>query len=631
MKKLILALAVLLVLFSLAACGEKPEAPSPSESTSGELPPPAPEAITVFSEGVSQYKLIRPDAVSDEIKNAVIKLHQAMNQKYGIIFPLATDFEKRDFDVSTRYQYEIVVGATNRDESMAAMDELSYNESLIRVDGTRLVIAGGNDAATVRAIEYFIENCLTDGTLAPSGQLYRTPTGELGYVKDSLKLDGVDISDFKLVYAANTKQAATKLAEHLGMLCGAVVSMENEASDKAEHEIVIGATKRGVDSSGLGADDFKITAKDGSIYIAGGSVNAIATGAKRLVDQLAQGGNELSTASLELSYTLPDRQEYINDISKLALNWELYFDAPDWMLDFDEKYNSLIDTSGRLMSCLHRGDMQNYPENSIEGIISAIRMGGDMIEIDPRKTKDGVFVLLHDATLNRTTDFTEKAGKDGLPTSPNVYDWTYEQLLRLNLKTGSGGDGAKVTDYKIPTLEEAIKVSAGRIFIRLDVKTKTGADGEPVLWNYNTHIWPLLEKYNAEINVIFTWHSAFTSGDYNLVKKYKALQLEACGREGIFFIGCNASKTAKSILTTIKNNSFDPCVRLTDYDNTLTYLDKNASKLAAFKGKARLYIDAPHDMENAETWEKLNDAGINLLLVNRGLDLCKLIESMYDK
>ena len=108
-------------------------------------------------------------------------------------------------------------------------------------------------------------------------------------------------------------------------------------------------------------------------------------------------------AEAAMSYTLPDRQDYIQDISKLALNWEMYFDTPDWMLDYEEKYAAMFDPDGRLMSCLHRGDMQKYPENSIEGLISAVRMGADMVEIDPRRTKDGVLILLHDETLTRIT------------------------------------------------------------------------------------------------------------------------------------------------------------------------------------------------------------------------------------
>ena len=54
----------------------------------------------------------------------------------------------------------------------------------------------------------------------------------------------------------------------------------------------------------------------------------------------------------------------------------------------------------------HRGDWRNIPENSLEGICSAIDMGADIIEIDLAMTADSVLVLMHDRTVDRTTDGT---------------------------------------------------------------------------------------------------------------------------------------------------------------------------------------------------------------------------------
>ena len=102
------------------------------------------------------------------------------------------------------------------------------------------------------------------------------------------------------------------------------------------------------------------------------------------------------------------------------------------------------------MSAFHRGDAVYYPENSIEGIISAIQMGADTVELDLCLTKDNVVVLLHSTNLMGATNFTELIGTEGLPSSSEVSEWTYDQLLKLRLKK----DG-QVTDYIIPTFEEA--------------------------------------------------------------------------------------------------------------------------------------------------------------------------------
>lgn len=56
----------------------------------------------------------------------------------------------------------------------------------------------------------------------------------------------------------------------------------------------------------------------------------------------------------------------------------------------------------------HRGDWRNAPENSLQAFQNCIDMGVDMVELDLKKTKDGELILMHDNTLNRTTNGTGK-------------------------------------------------------------------------------------------------------------------------------------------------------------------------------------------------------------------------------
>ena len=64
----------------------------------------------------------------------------------------------------------------------------------------------------------------------------------------------------------------------------------------------------------------------------------------------------------------------------------------------------------------HRGDWRHAPENSVAAIKGAADMGVDMVEIDIQRTKDGGFVLMHDESIDRTTE-----GKG------NVADYTVEE------------------------------------------------------------------------------------------------------------------------------------------------------------------------------------------------------------
>ena len=638
-KRFALLLCAIAAVLCLTACQKNDPPQTDPEATTAEMPletetvaPP----LTVIANGATEYRIVRPEDTSTQVLEAAMALHQAINQTYNIKMTLTTDFENRNFDISTRYPYEIVVGATNREETASAKELIRYNDTIIAVIGTRIVITGGSDDAVAAATEQFISKYVNGSELSLPQDLRDITSAE--YTKSSVKLDGVNISEYTLVYATGFQNAAAAMADRIGDACGAIMKTATIKSEKSGREIIIGSADRGNLKMAGEYDSFTVTAQDGDLYITGGSITSIETGCAKLLETLlADGVESVALSDATLSYTRPAREEYIADINKIALAWELYLDTPQWMLDYDEKYAAMLDADGRLMSCLHRGEMTYYPENSIEGIISAIRMGADMVEIDPRRTKDGVLVLLHDATLTRTTDIADKAGKNGLPTSTKLEDWTYEQLMQLNLREGSGGNNTRVTAYKIPTLDEAFRVCANRIFIRLDVKADSN---DVIFWDYERDIWPLMCKYESYTNVIYTWHAAFTNNNYALVKKFNAEQTKLAGRTAMHFI--KASGSAQTILSLINSNSavFTPTVRLTDFDlsktSYRTYIANNSSKLSSLNGMVRIYVDAhgtnadyPENKEGKTLYDALNRAGINILLVNKGFDLCTYIAENF--
>ena len=508
---------------------------------------------------------------------------------------------------------------------------MPYDDFIIKVSGTRVAIVGGNDAKTIEAVNYFIENYLKGDKLELAADHEFVLRGE--YVKDNISLLGSNISEFVLVCPNSYKEYANIISQEIGALCGNVLKVHNEYDDAVEKEIIIASTKRGISVAEYGYDDYSIRVEGNKIYIGGGSNYAVGSGCRALLNLIKDTNGDIPASALNIKYVLPDRQEYINDIFKLAMHWDIYMDTPEWMLDFEEKTAAMNDPDGRLMSCIHRGEADFYPENSIEGIISAIRLGGDMVEIDPRLTKDGVLILLHDETLTRTTNVEEFAGKNGYPSSHRVEDWTYEQLQALSLKQAAGGANAKVTNYKMPTLDEAMKVCANRIFIRLDVK---GDSTHDLCWNYEKDIWPLMQKYNSYTNVIFTWHNIFTGNGYATIKKYKPMMEAACGSSAFSFIGMKASGNARSTLSTIASNKLDNCIRLTDCNFSDTpmpeYLDKVRVIMAALRGNARVYIDAhgaSSKYETPECYAELHEIGINVLLVDKGYELCKYISENF--
>ena len=109
--------------------------------------------------------------------------------------------------------------------------------------------------------------------------------------------------------------------------------------------------------------------------------------------------------------------------------------------------------SEKVLVVAHRGDWRNAPENSLQAFKNCIEMGVDMIEIDLKKTKDNQLIIMHDGTIDRTTD-----GK-GKPS-----DYTLEEIRKFHLKNGLG----RPTFHTIPTLEEVLTLAKGKILINID-------------------------------------------------------------------------------------------------------------------------------------------------------------------
>lgn len=112
-----------------------------------------------------------------------------------------------------------------------------------------------------------------------------------------------------------------------------------------------------------------------------------------------------------------------------------------------------------------KGINEKIPENSLEIIQTAIESGVvDMVELDVRPTKDGVLVLMHDASVARTTN------GNGL-----VSDMTYAQIQELDMNR----ENDKVTTgIKVPTLKQAFELCKGKLYINLDIHGKNVPIGD---------------------------------------------------------------------------------------------------------------------------------------------------------
>ena len=104
----------------------------------------------------------------------------------------------------------------------------------------------------------------------------------------------------------------------------------------------------------------------------------------------------------------------------------------------------------------HRGGAALWPENSLLAFRNAIALGVALVELDVHLTRDGDVVVIHDRTLERTTD---GAGP--------VADRTIAELARLRLRDRGGS----VTDERVPALDEVLSlIAASEVSLLLEVK-----------------------------------------------------------------------------------------------------------------------------------------------------------------
>ena len=152
-----------------------------------------------------------------------------------------------------------------------------------------------------------------------------------------------------------------------------------------------------------------------------------------------------------------------------------------------------------ILAVSHRGDWRYAPENSLMAIQRCIDLGIDIVEIDVRLTKDGHLILMHDLTVDRTTNGKGK-----------VAEMTLKEIKELRLKNACG---VRHSRQQVPTLEEAMLLTKDKIMVNLDktegktvreaydVLVKTGTVNQAI-FKGNDPVETMREKYGSLMDSI---------------------------------------------------------------------------------------------------------------------------------
>lgn len=118
----------------------------------------------------------------------------------------------------------------------------------------------------------------------------------------------------------------------------------------------------------------------------------------------------------------------------------------------------------------HRACFAAAPENSPEAIDACWRLGVEVVENDVRSTSDGELVVMHDDTIDRTTD-----GWGYLD------DLTLRDLQEFHLRDREGGPAASVTPAAVTTLRAYFRAAKDKVMINLEMKPSASATFDTLL------------------------------------------------------------------------------------------------------------------------------------------------------
>ena len=151
----------------------------------------------------------------------------------------------------------------------------------------------------------------------------------------------------------------------------------------------------------------------------------------------------------------------------------------------------------------HRGASAYYPENTMSAFRAAYEMGAEMVELDILLSKDGIPVVIHDETLERTTSGTGK-----------VVEHTYAELSQLDAGSWFGEEHA---GEKIPTLEEVVKFAKGKIALNIEIKTEAVSD--EIKNGIEEKAYEIVKMHDMQDHVLFS------SFDYRAITHLNGLNV----------------------------------------------------------------------------------------------------------
>ena len=204
------------------------------------------EELPIKLADLSKYEIIYPDKSPKALIESFSQVKPAIDDTFSVDITSRTDKYKKGVQGFEKGEFEILLGATNRDESAEFIASLNRDNYGFAIINGKIVIAGRTDEGTEKAIKRFISvikkgdrsETFFDNSRDKFVHIERYPAKDV-------KINGISASDYTLVYPNSNgnmeKELLEYLREHIADICGAYPEIvSDKTADPSKHMLVVG-------------------------------------------------------------------------------------------------------------------------------------------------------------------------------------------------------------------------------------------------------------------------------------------------------------------------------------------------------------------------------------------------------
>jgi glycerophosphoryl diester phosphodiesterase len=221
----------------------------------------------------------------------------------------------------------------------------------------------------------------------------------------------------------------------------------------------------------------------------------------------------------------------------------------------------------KIIVIAHRGIHTDAPENTLASIQKSIAAGCDYVELDIRRTRDGALVLMHDSSVDRTTNGRGKVEAMALAEI---------QKLDAGVKRGT-----KWAGQKVPTFDEALAACKGKIKVYVDHKAGPPAE-----------IFAAIEKHGMVDDVVIY-------GSVQNLREFKRIN----SRVWIMPDHPGSPEKIKALVKDLKPETLD--------GNIVKWTVEQVQ--AAHEAGAQVWVDNPEQLDNEPGVRRAVEMGVDAI------------------